>query len=528
VATKPKAKKAEAASDRLRPYRGKRDFDITSEPSGSAPAPEAGNRFVVQRHRASRLHYDFRLEAAGVLVSWAVPKGPTLDPDVKRMAVHVEDHPLDYYDFEGVIPAGQYGGGDVIVWDWGTWEPADGQDPVEAIDSGNLHLDLHGQKLEGRFVLVRRGHQGDKEQWLLLHKHDEHARKGWDPEEHPASVKSGRTNDEVKAAPPATWSSTSSWAAPTPDELDELDGLGKRGQWHFGGQTLALTNLDKVLFPGKRGRGAALTKRDLIRHHACLAPAMLPYLHDRPVNLHRYPDGVEAQGFWQKAVPNGAPDWLTRWHYDDHGKGESEWYLVVDSPAALAWTANNGAVELHPWTSTADAPHQPSWAMIDIDPGTKTTWKQVLELARLYRAALEHLGVQGGPKVTGQRGVQIWVPVARGYEFHDTQDWVERVSRAVGDTLPDLVSWEWTKSERGGRARLDYTQNAINKTLVAPFSARPAAGAPVSVPITWDELDDPELRPDRWTIRTVGERLAAAGDPLAPLIGLQQRLPELS
>jgi bifunctional non-homologous end joining protein LigD len=519
--------KAPTAKDRLGPYRGKRDFALTSEPSGARPPAAKGNRFVVQRHRASRLHYDFRLEADGVLVSWAVPKGPTLDPDVKRMAVHVEDHPLDYYDFEGVIPAGEYGGGDVIVWDWGTWEPADGQDPLAAIESGDLHLDLHGQKLEGRFVLVRRGAPGDREQWLLLHKHDDHARKGWDPEDHPVSVKSGRTNDEVKAAPPATWSSSGSWVGPTPEELEALDGLGKAGDWVLGDRTLALTNLDKVLFPGKRGKGQALTKRDLIRHHAVMAPAMLPYLAGRPVNLHRYPDGIGATGFWQKAVPKHAPEWLTRWHYDDHGKGETEWYLVVDSPAALVWAANHGAVEVHPWTSTTDAPHEPTWAMIDIDPGPKTTFAQVLDLARLYRTALEHLGVQGGPKVTGQRGLQVWVPVARGYAFEETQDWVESVSRAVGDTLPDLVSWEWTRAKRGGRARLDYTQNAINKTLVAPFSPRPAAGAPVSVPITWAELDDPDLAPDRWTIRTVGERLAAAGDPLAPLIGVQQHLPAL-
>jgi len=202
-------KKAARASekDRLATYRRKRDFTVTGEPSGNEPPPPAGNRFVVQRHRARRLHYDFRLEAAGVLVSWAVPKGPTLDPDVKRMAIHVEDHPLDYFDFEGVIPAGEYESGDVIVWDWGTWEPADGQDPMAAVESGDLHIDLHGQKLEGRFVLVRRGQAGEKDPWLLLHKHDEYAVAGWDPEDHPRSVKSGLTNDEVKAAPPATWSS---------------------------------------------------------------------------------------------------------------------------------------------------------------------------------------------------------------------------------------------------------------------------------------------------------------------------------
>jgi bifunctional non-homologous end joining protein LigD len=131
------------------------------------------------------------------------------------------------------------------------------------------------------------------------------------------------------------------------------------------------------------------------------------------------------------------------------------------------------------------------------------------------------------PKVTGQRGIQIWLPVADGLTFDDTRGWVERLSRLIGDTVPDMVSWEWGVAKRGGLTRLDYTQNAINKTLVAPFSTRAVTGAPVSVPITWEELDDSDLRPDRWNIRTAAERLAAAGDPLAPLIGLQQRLPAL-
>lgn len=214
----PAAKQAAGSSKRLDRYRAKRDFDATPEPSGTDPPQPDGHRFVVQRHRARALHYDLRLEAGGVLVSWAVPKGPTLDPDAKRLAVHVEDHPLDYYDFEGVIPGAQYGSGDVIVWDWGTWAPADTDDPVAAIESGNLHFDLVGEKLRGRFVLVRRderrsgsgnrGGGGGKEQWLLLHKHDEHAVPGWNSEDQPRSVKTGRTNDEVKAAPAASWSSS--------------------------------------------------------------------------------------------------------------------------------------------------------------------------------------------------------------------------------------------------------------------------------------------------------------------------------
>ena len=190
-------------TDRLDRYRAKRDFTVTAEPSGSGPPATGGHRFVVQRHRATRLHYDLRLEAAGVLLSWAVPKGPTLDPAARRLAVQVEDHPLDYYDFEGAIPRGEYGGGDVVVWDWGTWDLAEADDPLDAVESGNIHFDLHGEKLRGRFVLVRRGRGGAarsaKPEWLLLHKHDDEAVAGWDPEDYPRSVKTGRTNDEVKA-----------------------------------------------------------------------------------------------------------------------------------------------------------------------------------------------------------------------------------------------------------------------------------------------------------------------------------------
>jgi bifunctional non-homologous end joining protein LigD len=521
-----------SASERLGTYRNKRDFAITSEPSGDrlgpstdAP-PKDGRRFVVQRHRATRLHYDLRLEAAGVLVSWAVPKGPTLDPDVKRMAVHVEDHPLDYFDFEGVIPAGEYGGGDVIVWDWGTWSLDEADDPLDAIERGSLHFDLYGQKLAGRFVLVRKGPPTAKEQWLLLHKHDDHAVAGWDPEQHPQSVKSGRTNDQVKAAPAASWSSSAIWTAPTDDELSALDELRASGDWTLGDRTLHLTNLNKVLFPAADGH-PSLTKRDLIRHNATMAPVMLPYLADRPLNMHRFPDGIAKPGFWHKAVPPHAPDWLQRWRNEAADVGETQWYVVADSAASLAWLANYGAVELHPWTSSVRDPQRPTWAMIDIDPGSSSTFDDVLVLARLHRTALQHLQLQAGVKVTGKRGIQIWVPVADRYSFDDTRIWVEKLSRAIGATVPEMVSWEWEVAKRGGLTRLDFTQNAINKTLVAPFSARPAAGAPVSVPITWDELDDPDLRPDSWTVATIRSRLAQAGDPMAALIGMQQRLPDL-
>src|ERR1041385_5132074 len=137
------------ARDPLKTYQRKRDFAKTPEPAGgSVPAAQDGvRRFVIQRHRARRLHYDFRLEIDGVLVSWAVPKGITLDPSARHLAVHVEDHPLDYADFEGVIPRGEYGGGDVIVWDRGTWDLHGASEPAKALADGELHIELQGEKL---------------------------------------------------------------------------------------------------------------------------------------------------------------------------------------------------------------------------------------------------------------------------------------------------------------------------------------------------------------------------------------------
>jgi bifunctional non-homologous end joining protein LigD len=531
--------------EKLAPYRRKRDFAKTPEPSGDAAAgrEDGGRRFVVQRHRARRLHYDFRLEIDGVLVSWAVPKGPTLDPKVRRAAFHVEDHPLEYFDFEGVIPSGEYGGGDVIVWDAGTWEPykaGSPPDPGRAVAGGELHIDMYGEKLRGRFVLVRTGSDtSDRDEWLMLHKHDDFAVAGWDAEEHALSVLSGRTNDEVKADPDRMWRSdlpaarasialkASAVDGPDPDELAALDAFKTTGTWRVFGRELRVTNLDKVLFPARPGE-EPVTKRELVRYSAQIAPVLLPYLTRRALNMNRFPSGAQAKGFWHKELPTHAPEWLPRWDNPEAHRGEVKTYLVVDEPAALVWAANFGALEWHAWTSQIDQPRQPTYALIDLDPGDRTSWEDLLVLARLHRTAFEHLGVAARPKVTGRRGIQIWVPIARGPDFETTRVWVEKLSRSIGAVVPDLVSWKWEVKERRGLARLDYTQNAINKTLVAPYSPRPAPGAPVSTPIEWDELDDPSLTPDGYTIRTIGERIAARGDLFRDVLTINQRLPPLA
>jgi bifunctional non-homologous end joining protein LigD len=196
-----------ALSMSLEEYWRKRRFEVTPEPQGARPErrPSAQRRFVVQRHRASRLHFDLRLEIGGVLVSWALPRGPSMRPLSKRHAARTEDHPLEYLGFEGIIPVGEYGGGDVIIWDQGTWEPEGLDDPSASLEDGELKLSLRGQRLRGRFVLVRtqREHQA-REDWLLIHKPGPESDGHWDIRDHLTSVLSGLTNEEIAArrAPP--------------------------------------------------------------------------------------------------------------------------------------------------------------------------------------------------------------------------------------------------------------------------------------------------------------------------------------
>jgi bifunctional non-homologous end joining protein LigD len=193
-----------AGSGPLAEYERKRDFEATPEPPPSVPVQPSGNRFFVQRHDATRLHYDFRLEIDGVLKSWAIPKGPTLDPTRRNLAMMVEDHPIDYGDFEGNIPKGNYGGGSVMLWDHGTYDLLGDMPALDQIKRGDLKFRLHGDKVNGDYALVLMKGRGKGNEWLLIKKKDDFAQVNWDVEAHSRSVKTGRTQEEIaEDLPPA-------------------------------------------------------------------------------------------------------------------------------------------------------------------------------------------------------------------------------------------------------------------------------------------------------------------------------------
>jgi bifunctional non-homologous end joining protein LigD len=349
------------------------------------------------------------------------------------------------------------------------------------------------------------------------------AKKGLRPRRAPKSVLAS-VNTSPRPGGAAGSSATTGGEGPprrqAPDEsaaLSELRTLKRNAHWEIAGRRLPLTNLDKVLWPAD-----GITKRDMIEYYVRMAPYMLPYLRDRPLSMQVFPDGIEGKSFWRKDKPAHAPPWMESWTY--HGE-KTKTYIVVNEVATLAWVANAGVIDLHPWHSRFDAPNEPDWAVFDLDPFEPATFQEVVDIAKLVKAALDHYGMHGVVKTSGQTGLQIYVPVRRGPEYSAVRHWVEEVGRAIDQAAPGRVSWEWSVSKRTGRIRIDYTQNIINKTLAAPYSLRPAPGAPVSTPIAWDELDDPDLRPDRWNIATIAQRVAAKGDLFAPVLNADQDLP---
>jgi len=302
--------------------------------------------------------------------------------------------------------------------------------------------------------------------------------------------------------------------------LEILRTLHGNAHWEIAGRRLPLTNLDKVLWPAD-----GLTKRDMFEYYVRMAGHMLPYLRDRPLSMQVFPDGIDGKSFWRKDKPAHAPAWIDSWTY--HGE-KTKTYIVVNEVATLAWVANAGVIDLHPWHSRIDAPNQPDWAVFDLDPFEPATFADVVDIARLVKAALDHYGLRGVPKTSGQTGLQIYVPIRRGPDYDTVRGWVEDVGRAIGRVEPKRISWEWTVSHRAGKIRIDYTQNIINKTLAAPYSLRPARGAPVSTPIHWQELDDRRLRPDRWTIKSIARRVAAEGDLFLDAVSGEQDLPPVA
>ena len=281
------------------------------------------------------------------------------------------------------------------------------------------------------------------------------------------------------------------------------------------GRTLALTNLAKPLWPED-----GITKAQLIEYYTRIAPYLLPYLKDRPLVLTRYPDGIHGKWFYHKDAPNGTPDWIPTWpHMAEDGRVLQ--YLLVQEAAALTWVANLGAIELHPWLSRHQSPDSPDWAVIDLDPADETTFEDVLTVARLVRQILAAVGITGFPKLSGATGIHIFCPCGPGYSYAETAGFCEAIGRLLLKVYPQKVTLERVVAKRTGKIYVDYLQNRRGQTITTVYGLRPMAGAPVSAPVTWAEI---EAGPPRFDIKTIWPRLQQMGDLFAPTLMLAQDL----
>lgn len=794
-----------ARADPLAPYRAKRDFTRTSEPHGREDSPKGPQAsFIVQKHDATRLHWDFRLEVDGVLKSWAVTRGPSLDPDDKRLAVRTEDHPLSYGSFEGSIPKGEYGGGTVMLWDRGHWEPVEGKSAAD-IDKGHLHFRLYGERMEGEWLLVRMKPRAKekRENWLLRKVEDPHAGRGDGLVERAlTSVLTGRTMAEIAAdqggtqslkgkkgqdftqvmdaardhnrktrprtrpvkAPPlpafepvqlATlvdavptsnawmheikfdgyrilaavagdrvrlftrsgldWSEKFAGIAqalaglhlpaalidgevvaldaqgnpdfsalqavlkgendaalayfafdllsldgrdlkplPNIERKEQLEALlaGARDPLHvadhvigagealfqamcsagqegiiakridapyrgartrdwvkvkctlrqefvimgwtdspargrpFGALLLGQFQDGTLIYKGKVGTGfdadlladlaatmaplarqqpattvpkadargahwlrpdlvaeiafaqftaegrlrhasfiglrqdktardvtpettetapvtpsltvshpdrvlfpeSGQTKGDLAAYYQAIAPLMLPFAAGRPLSLVRCPQGRAKQCFFQKHDSGSLGEHVAHVPITEKDGGAED-YLYLTQAEGLLACVQMGTIEFHGWAATAQAVERPDRMIFDLDPDEGLDFAQVKRAAMDIRQQLSDLGLVSFALLSGGKGVHVTVPLTPGHNWDTHKDFARRFAEAMALADPDRFVATMSKAKRKGRIFIDWLRNQRGSTAVLPYSARARAGAPVAVPIAWDELD---------------------------------------
>ena len=476
----------------------------------------------MQKHAASRLHYDFRLEIDGVLKSWSIPKGPSTDPADKRLAVQTEDHPLEYGDFEGVIPEGEYGGGTVMLWDRGEFRPEG--DPSQGLERGKLSFHLQGEKLRGGYTLLRmRGKGGgpktDARNWLLVKQSDEDADPKKDlTKQRAGSVKTGRRLHAIAKASGASPGQVERASEADPESPPPVAKKKRRnGDTSITVLGVRMTSPEKVLF---REQGA--DKKALAQYYQDVAEWILPHVDNRPVTLVRCPQGRNDECFYQKH-PNAAVPPVMGTLEVEEKRGPSK-YMVLKGLPSLVAAVQVGALELHIWGSRDDRPDRPDRMIFDLDPGEGVGIEDVFASAKELGDRLRALQLQSFPLLTGGKGVHVVVPLERRHDFTEVKSFARALARQLREEQPDRYIDQASKDKRRGRIFVDYLRNDRGATAVAPYSTRARAGAPVATPVRWDELGA-GTTPDRFGLSNIRRRLSnLAEDPWTGYFELRQRI----
>jgi bifunctional non-homologous end joining protein LigD len=268
-----------------------------------------------------------------------------------------------------------------------------------------------------------------------------------------------------------------------------------------------LSHPDKVLFPDD-----GITKADLAAYYESVAEVMLPHVRDRPLNLWRWNAGITGQRVVQQDIPKGAPDWVARVE-TPRRRGGSNCHMLAQDAATLRWLSNQNCITPHVWSARRDRLDRPDRMVFDLDPAPGTDFAIVREAALAVGERLRAEGMRPHAMTTGSKGIHVVAPLRRTRGADEVREAARELGARVAAAHPETLTTEWRIEKRGGRILVDTARNTYGQTVVAPYAVRAVPGAPVATPLAWEELDDPELTAQRWTLRTIGERLRQRGDP---------------
>lgn len=277
-----------------------------------------------------------------------------------------------------------------------------------------------------------------------------------------------------------------------------------------------IKNPDKIFWPDGR-----YTKADIMKYYASIWPYLAPHLQKRPVSLVRYPEGINGAFFYQKDVPN-PPPWVNTVPIQSGDRIIN--YAMINNLETLIWSVNLGCIEVHPWLSTIVNLDFPTYLIFDLDPMEPAVFSDAVKIAQFIRVLLSELKLKAFPKISGATGIHIYLPLEQKYSYEQTSAFVKQIGSIIIEAFPELATNERKVSNRGGKVYIDHLQNLKGKTIASVYSLRPLPGAPVSVPVTWEELSD--VHPEMFNIHTAPERIETTGDYFSPLLNLKQELPD--
>lgn len=282
------------------------------------------------------------------------------------------------------------------------------------------------------------------------------------------------------------------------------------------GQTVRVTHLDKVLFPDD-----GITKAEVLQYYISVAPYLLPHIKGRPLTLKAFPHGIHGRPYYRRQLAETTPAWVSRVELEE-GTGP-----VVRNTADLVWVANLDSIELHPWLSREEDVLHPDMVLFDLDPGPNLPLARLCEAAVAVRDALAGMGMECFPKTSGSKGIHLLIGIQPEYGFEEARAWVMGVAKALAGHRPDLLTVGYNRAERANRVLLDYNQVGYGRTTASIYSVRPYPGAPVSTPLTWEEVEGAKVAPNQFTIRDLPDRLSRLGDVAAQFLESKQALTHL-